>query len=156
MRRLKSLFKLLWIIFRHSACIARAALMREPRMMGVHARLLAEAIHEDLLQLLIAGPRFCLRTVPGSHVRRILLVKLDRIVDMVNTTPVFDALRALFPGAELDLVGHPVSLSLLDGDDRIARRIPYCSWLYHPSPITLPELKTWGLVLALLRRRYSL
>src|SRR5262249_39678196 len=85
-----------------------------------------------------------------------LIIKLDRIGDMVTTTPVFDALHALFPRARLDLVAHPSPLSLLEGDGRIAERIPYKSWLYHSLPILPPGPKTWFLVSKLLRRRYPL
>ncbi len=94
--------------------------------------------------------------VPGPGVDRILIVKLDRIGDMVTTTPVFDALRARFPQARLDIVGHPSALALLDGDPRIGERFVYRSWLYHPAGLFPPRLREWLLVFKLLRRRYPL
>jgi ADP-heptose:LPS heptosyltransferase len=89
-------------------------------------------------------------------VDRILIVKLDRIGDMVNTTPVLEALRHGFPGARLDVVGHPLSLGLLQGDDRVKESIAYKSWLYHALPVRLPGPWSCWVVMKLLARRYQL
>ena len=124
---------------------------------AAHARCVALLVHERLLRLIVAvQKRLCWRRMDRSRVKRILIIKLDRIGDMVNTTPVFDALHALFPGAQVDLVAHPDPLALLSADPRVAERFPHRSWLYHPLPVGLPGLATWLLVLKLLRRRYSL
>ncbi len=83
-------------------------------------------------------------------------MKLDRIGDMVNVGPVLDALRHGFPGARLEMLGHPLPLSLLDGDVRVNGLIPYKSSLYHSSPLLPPGPRSWWLLLKLLKRRYPL
>jgi ADP-heptose:LPS heptosyltransferase len=115
------------------------------------------SLHEDLLGAVVAVQQL----VPGwrqptRDLDRILIVKLDRIGDMVTTTPVFDALRELYPEARLDIVGHPLALSLLEGDDRIGERFEYSSWLYQPMWVSLPGWRSWRLILRLMRRRYPL
>jgi ADP-heptose:LPS heptosyltransferase len=118
---------------------------------------LAIAVHNDILQGIAALQRVVpFWRVPGPELDRILIVKLDRIGDMVTTTPVFDALRARFPNARLDVVGHPVPLTLLANDARIGERIPYRAWLYHPRKWCIPGPSALLLVMKLLWRRYPL
>jgi ADP-heptose:LPS heptosyltransferase len=157
MHGVRSLLKLCWLVMRESALTAYALLRADFPLAGIHFRILATSIHEDLLQIVVAlQRRLPLWRLPSRDIERILIVKLDRIGDMVTTTPVFDALHALFPRASLDIVGHPVPLSLLEGDERIRERIPYRSWLYHPLLILPGGPRAWWLVLRLLGRRYSL
>ena len=125
------------------------------RVAAEETRILAILVHDDLVQILAAFQNaFPFWPVPHNSVDKILIVKLDRVGDMVNTTPVFDAIRAICPRARLDIVGHPTSLSLLEDDQRVAERIPYKSWLYHALPVLLPGINSWMIVLRLLRRRY--
>ena len=56
----------------------------------------------------------------------------------------------------LDIVGHPLCLSLFEGDDRVGESIPYKSWLYHAVPIRLPGPRAWWVLLKLVGRRYPL
>jgi len=157
MKGFASLLKLCWIISREAFFVLAALARADARLAGVHARILVGHWHEDLLQLVVAlQRRLSIGGTLDAGIDRILIVKLDRIGDMVTTTPVFDVLHELFPQARLDLVAHPTPLSLLEGDDRIAERIPYKSWLYHPLPILPPGPKTWVLILRLLWRRYPL
>src|SRR5438132_5336760 len=157
MRGIRSFLKLCWLVFREIGLTAYALLRGEFPLAGIHFRILATSIHEDVLQFLVAlQRRLPFWRLHDGQIDRILIVKLDRIGDMVTTTPVFDALHALFPQASLDIVGHPVPLSLLEGDERIRERIPYRSWLYHPSLIVPGGPRAWWLVLKLLRRRYPL
>jgi ADP-heptose:LPS heptosyltransferase len=154
MKKIWSLLKLCWIVGRETL-LAGVAWLRRDGSAEDHLRTAAIALHDDLLQLLAAGQRrFGPR--PGSDIDRILIVKLDRIGDMVNTTPVFDALKALFPRARLDVVGHPGPLSLLEGDDRVGERYVYRSCLYHPLPMRCPSFGDWRLIRQLRRRRYPL
>jgi len=114
-------------------------------------------LHDDLLLLIAAVQRrLPFWPKPGRQTRRILIVKLDRIGDMVATTPVFDALRDRFPDARLDIVGHPAALALLDGDPRIGERIVFRSWLYHPDRVFPPRWGEWFVPFKLLCRRYPL
>lgn len=113
-----------------------------------------QAVHDDILTVLVA------RAAPGlperDKVGRILIVKLDRIGDMVNTMPVFDVLRARYPAATIDLLAHPAVLTLLDGDSRINNRLPYVSSLYHVVPLRPPGLAGWRLAFSRQLADYSL
>jgi heptosyltransferase-2/heptosyltransferase-3 len=151
------LVKLIWIILHQLSRIVAALVRKDTETAWEHARGLGISLHEDLLNTLVAvQERVPLWRKPNADIDRILIVKLDRIGDMVTTTPVFDALRDLYPKARLDVVGHPVPLSLLDGDERIGERIHYRSWMYHPLPVIPPGPKAWLLLFRLLFRRYPL
>ncbi|MBI3789551.1 MAG: glycosyltransferase family 9 protein [Gemmatimonadetes bacterium] len=62
---------------------------------------------------------------PGARVpatvRRVLVVRNDRLGDMILTTPVFDLLRQLAPGTDVDVLASPRNATLLEGDARVAR-----------------------------------
>jgi ADP-heptose:LPS heptosyltransferase len=152
----RSLAKLCWTILRGLTLSLVAILRCDFASAGGYMRALAIYLHDDVLQGIVALQGIRQRRLTPSQVKKILIVKLDRIGDMVTTTPVFDALRDLFPNARLDIVGHPVPLQLLDGDERIGDRIPYRSWLYHPLPILPGGPRAWWLIIKLLARRYPL
>jgi ADP-heptose:LPS heptosyltransferase len=156
-RAIRSLGKLCCIILRDTLAISGALLRGDITAAGGRTRLLAVSVQDDLVSIIVAVQRLLpLWRLPRRDVDRILIVKLDRLGDMVTTTPVFDALRTLFPRARLDLVAHPTPLALLEGDERLGQRFAYRSWLYHPLPILPAGLTGWGLVLRLLWRRYPL
>lgn len=157
MSYLRSAVKLVLIVLCSLWRSIRSLLSGDAEAAAEHARSLVISIHEDLLSLLVVVQRR-LPWVRKSteRINRILIVKLDRIGDMVNTTPVFDALRRLYPSATLDLVGHPVALQLLEGDERIHERIPYRSCLYHKLLLLPPGPAGWWLIVKLFWRRYDL
>ncbi|GAC1515964.1 MAG: glycosyltransferase family 9 protein [Gemmatimonadaceae bacterium] len=59
-------------------------------------------------------------SVPYS-VKRVLIVRHDRLGDMIVTTPVFDLLRQLVRGLEIDVLASPRNAVLIASDDRLAR-----------------------------------
>jgi ADP-heptose:LPS heptosyltransferase len=152
---IRSLLKLLGIVVREAAGAAKACLRGDLVRARAHVFRLSDAVHLDLAQAMRAVNGRLYPTL-DADIDRILIIKLDRIGDMVNTTPVFDVLRERFPNARLDIVGHPGPLALLEGDERVGERIPYRCWLYHPGPPLFPGPRTWLLVLRLLWRRYPL
>jgi heptosyltransferase-3 len=157
-RRLWSFAKPWWILIRETIRIVGALVRGNTSLAAERARVLGVSMEYDL-QLMVAAVQRVLPfwPKPNFDIDRILIVKLDRIGDMVTTTPAFDVLRELFPKARLDIVGHPGPLSLLDGDERIGERIPYQTWLYHDNLPVLPcGPRGWLLVLKLLWRRYPL
>jgi len=135
----------LWCLLRGDV----AASAEEARFIGI-------LLHDELLAALILARKLSGGVPTAVRPDRILVVKLDRIGDMVNTTPVFDALATAFPRARIDVVGHPAPLSLLEADPRIGERIAYRSSLYHPVPLLPPSWRDWRLVATLMRRRYPL
>lgn len=157
MRPIRSATKLASIVGRYLWSALRSAARGNVRAAHDDLRAVGIFLHDDLAQLIVAVQRKLLgpNQLP-RRMDRILIVKLDRIGDMVNVGPVLDALRRGFPGARLDMVGHPVPLSLLDGDDRVDGTLAYRSSLYHPLPLLPPGPRSWWLLLKLLGRRYPL
>lgn len=134
---------------------ASSAVKGDRKAAADYIRALAIFVHDDLVSFIIKFRRPA--TFDGTNgPDRILVIKLDRIGDMVNTTPVFDALRTRFPSAKIDIAAHPVPLSLLEADERIDERFAYRSWLYHPVRVPVPTWSELALVLRLVRRRYPL
>jgi ADP-heptose:LPS heptosyltransferase len=161
MRRLwrfpRAALKQLWLVVHRLFLILGNLLAGRLTRAANHTRELVGSVHEDLTKTVVALQRLLpFWGTPGRDVDRILIVKLDRIGDMVNTTPVFDALRGAFPQARLDIVAHPGPLALLEGDTRIGERIPYKTWMYHPLAILPGGPRLWALLLRLLWRRYPL
>jgi heptosyltransferase-2/heptosyltransferase-3 len=114
-----------------------------------------QGLHEDLAALV--SQRDKNKPLPPPNLTtRILIVKLDRVGDMVNTTPVFDFLRSRYPDASIDILGHPAVLTLLDDDPRLSGRFAYKSTLYHAGALRPPGFATWTLIRELRRKQYQL
>jgi ADP-heptose:LPS heptosyltransferase len=157
LKGLRSFVKLGSMIGREAGCAIRAVLRGDCQTASAHVRALGNFLHDELLTVLVAAQKHLrLWPAPGRDIDRILVIKLDRIGDMVLTTPVFDALHAQYPRARLDIVADAAPLVLLDGDRRIAERFAHRTWLYHPSPMKVVDSKAWRLVVQLMRRRYPL
>ena len=118
-------------------------------------RLALQGLHDDVATIIASRYRDAPPLLP-NEVARILIVKLDRLGDMVNTTPVFEFLRHRYPLAQLDIVGHPAVLKLLENDSRLNARFSYKSSLYHKSSLRPPGFVAWRLVRELRKARYPL
>jgi ADP-heptose:LPS heptosyltransferase len=61
-----------------------------------------------------------------SPPRRILLVRLGALGDVLHCLPALDALRSIFPGAAIDWVAEPLAASLIEGHPALGRviRVP--------------------------------
>lgn len=57
--------------------------------------------------------------------RRILVVTLSNLGDVVLTLPVFQSLSQAFPNAKLDVIIGPAAKMVFEGDPRIRKIIPY-------------------------------
>src|SRR5436190_22444402 len=57
----------------------------------------------------------------GDAVRRLLIVRDDRIGDLIVTTPLIDYLRSVAPKAEVDVVCSRVNSAVLNGDSRVTQ-----------------------------------
>lgn len=78
--------------------------------------------------LILSGRRFRRRDVAQFGVnppRRILVVRLDTIGDVLLSEPAMAALRARFPGARIDLVAGKSGQSVLTGNPNIDRFITF-------------------------------
>lgn len=152
-RLINSISKLVWVLIREGGFALQCLATGKFNDARDHIRVALQVLHEDCSAF--AGKMAAnARCVESSDPPRIMIIKLDRVGDMVNTTPVFDILRKKFPEAKIDLVGHPTVLTMLEDDLRIAERIPYVSPLYHPGTLKLPTLDDLKLVYRLRKRNY--
>ena len=58
--------------------------------------------------------------IPPTALRRVLVVRHDRMGDAVVTTPLIALLHAALPDAELDVLASPANRAVFAGDPRIA------------------------------------
>jgi lipopolysaccharide heptosyltransferase II len=56
-----------------------------------------------------------------QRIKRILVVRVDMLGDLVLTTPAIRALRLAYPDATIDVLGMPGTAAVLDGDPDISR-----------------------------------
>jgi lipopolysaccharide heptosyltransferase II len=93
------------------------------------------------------------------HVRRILIVRVDMLGDLVLTTPAIRALRLAYPNATIDVLAMPGTASVLDGDPDI-NRILTCDVNAWMAPESWLRGETWHELRAFLRQtrrpRYDL
>jgi lipopolysaccharide heptosyltransferase II len=93
------------------------------------------------------------------RIRRILVVRVDMLGDLVLTTPAIRALRRAYPDATIDMLAMPGTASVLDGDPDI-NRILTCDVNAWMAPATLLRAATWREIGAFLREtrrpRYDL
>src|SRR5262245_42458228 len=57
-----------------------------------------------------------------ASIKRVLIVRDDRIGDLIVTTPLIDYIRHVAPHVEIDVVCSRVNSEVLEGDSRIANR----------------------------------
>lgn len=81
--------------------------------------------------------------------RRILVIRLDLIGDLVLTMTLVRALKRTYPGAEIDLMAVPVSAKIVRHDPDLARVIEYDPNIWR-RPRALFSLKNWRALRALL------
>jgi ADP-heptose:LPS heptosyltransferase len=73
-----------------------------------------------LYRRLFPTPRWTGR-VPAGSLRRILIVRDDRVGDMVLTTPLFSFLREEAPQAEIDVLASRANAAIVRHDPRVAQ-----------------------------------
>jgi len=59
--------------------------------------------------------------IPPERVRRVLLIRHDRIGDAVITTPLLAALKYVAPDAEIDVLASPANSAIFSDDPRVSR-----------------------------------
>ena len=57
--------------------------------------------------------------VDFSTVRRVLVIKLQHLGDVLLTTPVFSVLKHLYPGIEIDALIYTETLPMLSGNPSV-------------------------------------
>lgn len=70
-----------------------------------------------------------------KNVKKIILISLSCIGDVLLTTPVMKALKENFPDAELTVVAGPTAISLLECHELVDRAIPYFNKGVHKGAV---------------------
>ncbi|MBK8911667.1 MAG: hypothetical protein IPM61_10105 [Chlorobi bacterium] len=97
-----------------------------------------------LLNLLF-GRQQGLPLLRPEQLRRVLLLRHDRLGDAIITTPLIDALRHLNPAVQIDVIAAPANREFFQNDPRIG-----VVEVLQGSP-----LQRLGLILRCRRRRYD-
>jgi heptosyltransferase II len=58
---------------------------------------------------------------PGETIRRILFIRLDRVGDVVLSTPAIEALKRNYPGSEITVLLRPQTAALLENNPHVDR-----------------------------------
>ncbi len=115
------------------------------------------------LLLSIIGVFFCLRrmgkrypplTPETFHPRRILVIRLDLIGDLVLSLTVVRALKRTYPAAEIDLLALPASAKVASYDPNLSKIITYDPNIWR-RPKALFQLKNWREVSVLRQKLHS-
>jgi len=85
------------------------------------------------------------------HPRRILVIRLDLIGDLVLSLSLVRALKRSYPEAEIDLLALPSSATIASADPDLAMIIPYDPNVWR-RPQALVSLKHWRDAIRLLRQ----
>ena len=90
-----------------------------------------------------------------KNVRKILIIKLRQLGDVLLTTPTFTALKNRLPDAQIDAYVYSESIPLLEGHPAITSFLSYDrNWKKRSLPFRLYQ--EWKLLSEIRRRRYDL
>lgn len=121
-------------------------------------------LSEPFLRVLFGAYRLATldlgRDLPLSP-RRILVVRLDSIGDVLLSEPAISALRSRFPKARLDVVAGEAGRAILEGHPGISHLVPYeapwhAAWRGHAISWTRQVRPLLRVLARLRRRRYDL
>jgi lipopolysaccharide heptosyltransferase II len=132
---------------------------RKLRNISVHTskRVLLGGIYQLMsiigafIQLKRSGKRQPPLTPQSFHPRRILVIRLDLIGDLVLSLTVVRALKRGYPDAEIDLLALPSSASIVGHDPDIAEIITYDPNVWR-RPRALLQARNWRAASSLRRR----
>src|SRR6266487_831574 len=107
-----------------------------------------------LLWLGRRGKRYPRLTPASFHPKRILVIRLDLIGDLVLSLTVVRALKHTYPEAEIDLLALPASAKVAIFDPHVSEIITYDPNVWR-RPKALLQPKNWREARALLRRMHA-
>jgi len=97
------------------------------------------------------GEKYPPLTPATFHPRRILVIRLDLIGDLVLSLTVVSALKRTYPEAKIDLLVLPTSAKVAKYDPNLAEIIPYDPNIWrHPKALLQPE--KWRETISVIRR----
>jgi lipopolysaccharide heptosyltransferase II len=106
------------------------------------------------LKLSRIGKRYRPLTPQTFHPKRILLIRLDLIGDLVLSLTILRVLKRTYPEAEIDLLAVPSSAKVAAADPDLAEIIAYEPNIWR-RPKALFQLKNWREAFTLLRRLHA-
>ncbi len=106
------------------------------------------------LQLQRRGRSYPAMDAQSFQPRRMLVIRLDLIGDLVLSLTAIQALKRTYPGAEIDLLAVPSSAKVIANDPDVANVIAYDPNIWR-RPKALGQLKNWREAMALRRRLQS-
>ncbi|HEU5231058.1 MAG TPA: lipopolysaccharide heptosyltransferase II [Ktedonobacteraceae bacterium] len=135
---------------------------RKLRNIGVHTskRILLTVIYGllSIIGLLLWLSRLTQKqpklTPQTFHPRRILVIRLDLIGDLVLSLPVVRLLKRTYPDAEIDLLAIPSSAQVVTADPDLSEIIAYDPNIWR-RPKALLQLQNWRAAKKLLRRLHT-
>lgn len=68
---------------------------------------------------MISDPKAIVEAYEAGRIRRILLIRISRMGDLLFTTPATRRLKARFPKAELHFLTNPYSRQVLAGNPQV-------------------------------------
>lgn len=100
------------------------------------------------------GKRYPPLTPATFHPRRILIIRLDLIGDLVLSLTVVRALKRTYPAAEIDLLALPASAKVASYDPNLSQIITYDPNIWR-RPKALFQLKNWRAALFLRHKLHA-
>src|SRR5438874_12925129 len=88
------------------------------------------------------GKKYPPLTTQNVHPRRILVIRLDLIGDLVLSMTIVRALKRSYPGVEIDLLALPVSAKVVIHDPDLTQIITYDPNIWR-RPKALFRVKNW-------------
>jgi ADP-heptose:LPS heptosyltransferase len=91
------------------------------------------------------------RKLNPHKVKRVLIVRNDVLGDMIVSTPIFNAIKAINPAIEIDVVASPQNVSIIENDSRLSHIIIYeNTWRFWFNLWKLGRKRRYDVVLSLI------
>jgi lipopolysaccharide heptosyltransferase II len=100
------------------------------------------------------GKKFAPPSPRAAQPRRILVIRLDLIGDLVLSMTVVRVLKRTYPGAEIDLLALPSSAQIVKDDPDLSNIIPYDPNVWR-RPKALVQRRNWRNAFNVIRRLRS-
>jgi len=127
----------------------RKTLVRASRGFLGEAIYVGVSLWGGLLKLSRLGRRFPPMRPETFQPRRILVIRLDLIGDLVLSMVIVRVLKRTYPAAEIDLISVPASAKVIEGDPDITQLLGYDPNIWR-RPKALVQKKNWRELRALL------
>lgn len=129
---------------------ARKTLVRASRGLLGEAIYVVMSLWGGMLKLSRLGRRYPPMRPETFQPRRILVIRLDLIGDLVLSMVIVRALKRTYPNVEIDLVSVPASAKVIEGDPDVTQLLGYDPNIWR-RPKALLQKKNWRELRTLLK-----